>query len=91
MKKILISIPNTGYIHKHCVFALLKLQKDTRFNLTFILPTHNPYENNLHHIVKDFLTGDYDYWLSFDSDNPPINNPLDLVGLDKDIISRLAL
>lgn len=86
MKKVLVSVPNTGYIHKHCTFALLKLQKDIRYNLTIILPTHNPYENNLHHIVKDFLAGDYDYWLNFDSDNPPMNNPLDLVELDKDII-----
>lgn len=84
--KVLVSIPNTGWIHKHCVFALLKLQKDTRYDLTFILPTHNPLENNLHHIVKDFIEGDYDFWLSFDSDNPPTQNPLDLVELDRDVI-----
>lgn len=84
--KILISIPNESWIHKHCVFALLKLQQDKRYHTTFILPTHRPFENNLHHIVVDFIKGDYDFWLSFDSDNPPIDNPLDLVALDKDII-----
>lgn len=36
--------------------------------------------------MRDFLIGEYDFWLSFDSDNPPINNPLDLVGVDKDIM-----
>ncbi len=84
--KILISVPNTGWIHKHCVFALMKLQTDTRYKTTFILPTHNPFENNLHHILKDFLEGDYDFWLTFDSDNPPSNNPLDLVEYNRDII-----
>ena len=85
--KVLISVPNTGYIHKECVFALLKMLMDNRYHLTFILPTNSPFENNLHHIVKDFYEGDYDFWLSFDSDNPPVNNPLDLVEFDRDIIS----
>lgn len=86
MMRVLITVPNTGYIHKHCTFALLKLQQDARYQLTITLPTHNPFENNLHHIVKDFLEGDYDFWLSFDSDNPPINNPLDLIEYNRDVI-----
>jgi hypothetical protein len=37
--------------------------------------------------MNDFLDiGGEDYWLSFDDDNPPLANPLDLVGQDKDII-----
>lgn len=79
-------MPNTGWIHKHCAMALLRLQQDTRYRLTIIMPTHIPFENNLHHIVRDFLAGDYDFWLSFDSDNPPVLNPLDLLELDRDII-----
>jgi GT2 family glycosyltransferase len=51
-----------------------------------MLPSHIPFENNLHHIIADFMEGDWDYWLSFDADNPPMRNPLDLVELDKDII-----
>lgn len=86
MANILISVPNTGWVHKACAFTLLKLQQEQRHRLQIIMPTHNPFENNLHHIVKDFLAGDYDYWLSFDADNPPSNNPLDLVALNKDII-----
>lgn len=84
--KILISVPNTGYIHKHVVFVLLKLKMEAKYPFQIILPTHNPYENNLHHIVKDFMEGDYDYWLNIDSDNPPTKNPLDLIELNKDII-----
>jgi hypothetical protein len=67
-------------------FVLLNLQMDNRYSLKIIMPTHNPYENNLHHIVNDFIDSDCDFWLNIDSDNPPMNNPLDLVELDRDII-----
>lgn len=85
-QKILISVPNTGNIHKLVSFALLKLVQDGRYKVNIIQPTHNPYENNLHHIVNDFMAGDYDFWLNIDSDNPPMNNPLDLAELNKDIV-----
>lgn len=85
-KKVLISVPNLGWIHKYCVFAILKLQSDIRYDKNIILPTHIPFENNLHHIINDFLAGNYDFWLSFDADNPPTRNPLDLIEYDKDII-----
>lgn len=59
---------------------------DKRYNVKIEMPSNKPYENNQHHIVNDFIEGDYDFWLSIDADNPPLNNPLDLVELDKDII-----
>ena len=37
-------------------------------------------------VVKEFLKGDYDYLLFIDSDNPPPENVLDLVDLDKEVI-----
>jgi hypothetical protein len=86
MKKILVSIPNTGWIHKHVSMATDRILMDGRYEKTIIRPTHNPYENNLHHIVVDFLKGDYDFWLNIDSDNPPTRNPLDLVKLSADIV-----
>lgn len=83
--KILVTVPCAPpWLHKHVVFTLLALQRDPR--VTVMLPTHRPFENNLHHIITNFVDGDYDYWLSFDADNPPIRNPLDLVALDKDIL-----
>jgi len=84
--RVLISIPNQGWVHKHVAFTLLGIQADRRYDTTVILPTHSPFENNLHHILVDFLAGGYDFWLTIDADNPPINNPLDLVELRKDII-----
>lgn len=59
---------------------------DRRYVLRLIRPIHRPYENNLHHIVLDFIRDKFDFWLNIDSDNPPNKNPLDLVELDKDII-----
>lgn len=87
-KSVLVSVPNTGYIHKKVVFSLLKLQLDNRYKTTIIFPTWNPYEHSLHRIVNDFMDKykDHSFWLNIDSDNPPINNPLDLLEYDRDII-----
>ena len=85
-KKVLVTVPNTAWIHKHVVSALLKIQHDDRLQCTIMLPTHKPLENNQAKIQKDFLEGDYDFWLSIDSDNPPMNNPLDLVEFNLDVI-----
>lgn len=84
--KVLITVPNQMWLHKHVVFCLLHLQNDNRLDKQIILPTHRPLENNLHHIIKEFLEGDYTHWLSIDADNPPTKNPLDLVFLDLDIV-----
>lgn len=65
---------------------MLELMKETRHDIKITMPSRKPYENNLHHIVVDFIKGDYDFWLNMDSDNPPLNNPIDLADLNKDII-----
>jgi len=85
-KKILVSVPNTGFIHKMVTLVLLKLQHDPRYDLKIIMPTWRPYEHNLHRIVRDFIKDNCHFWLNIDSDNPPLNNPLDLVELERDII-----
>lgn len=85
-KKVLVSVTNEHWIHKSVVWVLLKLIQDGRHKVRIIMPSHKPYENNLHHIVKDVLDDGYDFWLNIDSDNPPEKNPLDLVELNKDII-----
>lgn len=85
-KKILVSVPNTGNIHKLVSLTTNKLLTDKRYKCNIIYPTHNPYENNLHHILNDFMKGDYDFWLNIDSDNPPENNPLDLITYDLDVV-----
>ncbi len=86
MIKVLISVPNQHWIHKLVVHKLLLFMRDGRHRVNIIMPSHKPYVNNLHHIVNDFMKGDYDFWLNIDADNPPLKNPLDLVILNKDII-----
>ena len=65
---------------------MLELQKDARYQLRIILPSRKPYENNLHHVIKEFLASGFDFWLNMDADNPPMKNPLDLVEFNKDIM-----
>jgi len=67
-------------------FVTDRLLLDGRHGVTIIRPSHNPYENNLHKIVVDFIKGPWDFWLNIDSDNPPMNNPLDLIEYDRDVI-----
>lgn len=86
MKSVLISTTNQHWIHKTVVHKNHFLMADKRYKCKLIMPSHKPYVNNLHHIVKEFIASDFDYWLNIDSDNPPTNNPLDLVELDKDVI-----
>lgn len=87
--KVLISFPTSPsnpYLHKHVVFASWRLLSDKRFDIKPMIPSHNPFENNLNKIVKEFVEGDCDFWLSIDADNPPYGNPLDLVQNDLDIV-----
>jgi len=86
-KKVLISVPNEHWIHKTVVERMFRLMRDTKgHQLKIIMPSHRPYENNLHHIVNDVLEGGHDFWLNIDADNPPERNPLELVALNKDVI-----
>jgi hypothetical protein len=86
MQTLLVTVPNDRWMHKRVSDVRLLMQADGRYTLHFESPTERPYENNLHHIVNAFCEGTYDFWLSMDSDNPPMKNPLDLVELDRDIL-----
>ncbi len=82
--RILVSVPNTGWIHKHVCFVTDALLRDD--GVTLIRPTHRPYENNLSHIRNEVIEQGYDWWLNIDSDNPPLRNPLELIAQDKELI-----
>jgi hypothetical protein len=84
---VYLTIPNgSGWVHKHVMFAAIKILQDPRHKVRMDAPTHAPYVNNLHMCVKDFLNGGEDYWLTMDDDNPPTGNPLDRIGEDLDIV-----
>lgn len=82
--KVLVSVPNEGWIHKHVCFVTDALLGDR--SVTVIRPTHRPYENNLSHIRNEALEDGYDWWLNIDADNPPMRNPLELVKLDLPLV-----
>lgn len=85
--KVLLAVPNgSAWIHKMVHLATIRLLMDARVKVNHIVPTNSPYVNNLHLIQKDFLSGDYDFLISMDDDNPPFRNINDLVFLDKDVI-----
>jgi len=87
MKSIYLTVPNAdGWVHKLVHFAIIRMMQDQRFIIRHDAPTHQPYEQNLHKCLWDFLNGGEQYWISIDSDNPPVRNPLDLIELDCDII-----
>lgn len=79
-------LAGNGWIHKTVHFSLCKILADGRYKIRHDCPTHSPWQNAMSHCMHDFLTGGEDYWLSMDNDNPPQNNPLDLVELDCDLI-----
>lgn len=83
--QVLVSVTNTGWIHKHVTRAILRIVADQRYRVTYIDPTHKPYEDAMNRISLDMLNGPWDWWLNIDSDNPPLRNPLDLIELDRDI------
>ena len=86
MAKVLLACCNgSAKIHKLVVMAAINMLRDGRHDVNFIMPTHSPYVNNLHKVVEDFLKGEFDFLLLMDDDNPPLNNPMDLVELDLDV------
>ena len=87
MTAVLVSVPNMNWIQKHVCMATDRILMDRRYAVNIIRPTHKPYENNLHHILNEFMDGTYSHWLNIDADNPPMRNPLDLIELNLDIVS----
>ena len=84
--KVLFTIPNgNGLMHKECHMAAIKIMGDGRYKVDHSCPTLAPYAHNLNTCVQAVLDGGYDYWLTFDDDNPPLYNPLDRVGDNLDV------
>lgn len=83
---VLVTVPNTGMVHRFVAATVTAMHYDDRVTLEARYPMQRPYENNMNGIIRKFLEGDWDFWVNIDSDNPPLKNPLDLVGLDLDLV-----
>lgn len=94
-KRVLCTVPvdKTGNLHFGVASWMSRFMRDKRYIVDVCFPRAIPSENSRAHGMREFLGGDYAYWLSMDSDNPPVQqlnghdrDPLDLVDLDLDFI-----
>ena len=101
--KVMIGVPNLGWNRCELTnHLMMTVTRENRYQLSTHWPSDKPYEKNINKFVRDtFLPSEADYLWLIDSDNPPQEiegrgpdprtgpryNPLDLVELDRDIIS----
>jgi len=83
---VLVALPNEGWIHRDVALRLPLLLGDSRVRASVTAPVWRPYEHALARITQQLLEEGQDYLLVIDADNPPRNNPLDLVDLDLDVV-----
>ena len=87
-KRVMVNVLNQGTTSAGLetqLFAWMQEKvKDYKFKIFF--PAYKPIPNTRHHIVKDFLKGDYDYLFMIDEDNPPHKNIFDLLDLDLPVV-----
>jgi len=86
MKKVLVSICNTGNVKADLINLPILLGQEKEVMMKIVQSEIKPYQNNLNVLAKRVLDDGYDYWLNLDSDVVPNKNPLELVKLDKDVI-----
>lgn len=83
----MIAILTDSYIHHSVVGVLCQiLQNNTKYKIDTLISSMKGIGEHRNVIAKEFLKSDYEYLLMIDSDNPPPNNVLELIELDKDII-----
>jgi hypothetical protein len=86
--KVMVNVLNQGTTSAGLetqLFAWMQeLSREYEFKIFF--PAHRPIPNTRHHIVKDFLAGDYDYLVMIDDDNPPHKNIFELLRLDLPVV-----
>lgn len=101
--KVMIAIPNLGWSRVELAnHLMMTVSREDRYQLSVQWPSDKPYEKNINKLVHEtFLPSDADFLWLVDSDNPPAKiegrpkdpvtgiryNPLDLVQLNRDIIS----
>lgn len=84
--KVLIGVLTMGQVHKDLSLALLRMINSSDYKVEVMYVGAKRVEASRSIICKQFLKSDCDYLLMIDEDNPPINNPLELLGDDKDVV-----
>jgi hypothetical protein len=76
-----------GSIRKELAAAILVMTRDDRFEIETQFQAERPYEHNLNILARYAADHDFDYWMTFDDDQCPTANPLDIIDLDLDVVS----
>lgn len=87
-EKVYVAVLNQGTTSAGLetqLFAWMRQMND-RYIFDIHFPAYKPIPNTRHHIVKDFLAGDYDRLVMIDDDNPPHRNIFELLDFDKPVI-----
>lgn len=88
--KVFLVILNQGTISAGLESQMVRYMKEVGENYTFMFHpsryTGRPIASNRNEITRDFLKSDADYLVMIDDDNPPNQNFLKLLDLDKDVI-----
>lgn len=87
MKKIFVSILNTGWIRAELTIPLIRWIATSDYPVMYESSNEQPIEHNRNKIVRRFLNTDCTHLLMIDNDNVPNQNPLSLINYEKDIIS----
>lgn len=89
-KKVFIAVLNQGKISAPLVEKLLNITaycfREKTVEPTFRFSCISGIDNNRNTIARDFLKTECEWLLMIDEDNPPLNNPLELISLNKDVI-----
>ena len=85
--KIFIAIPTANSIHHTVVGVLCQILLQGKHDITTYISAMKDIGAHRNVVVKAFLQSDCDYLMMIDSDNPPPPTVLDLMALDKDVIS----
>lgn len=85
--KVLVAVPNTGWVHQDLVCQLIAYSSDDRIDKSILLNEARPTEMNRNKIWRYFCNNDFDYLITIDADNPPQRTPIDLVFMDKQVVS----
>jgi len=90
-KKISVSILNMGTTSagmETMLYRWMRMMTDKyTFDLSNLTPSARPIPANRNSIVKKFLKTDNDILYMQDDDNPPLQNPFELLQYDKDVIA----
>jgi len=85
---VLITVLNTGWVHKSVCESVQRIISDPRHTKTLLWPAlAPPLYNAMNQVAKMFRDGEWDYLLHIDDDNAPIKNPLDLIDLELDFVA----